>query len=91
MWFQEEKISFQLGSANLDFSFIIIRQAQIFGCACLKHKWDTLIIHSCSFPLSYGNLMGFWRITATHSVFSSQIEPGIFMPNSLLYTFLHTW
>ena len=29
-------VGFQLKSVNLEFSFIRVRQAQSFGCACLK-------------------------------------------------------
>ena len=29
---------FQLWSVNLVFAFIRVRQAQLFGCACLKRK-----------------------------------------------------
>ena len=32
----EEQVGFQLWSAYLVFSFVGVRQAQSFGCACLK-------------------------------------------------------
>ena len=35
----KRQIGFQLLSANLVFAFVGVRQAQIVGCAFLKHKW----------------------------------------------------
>ena len=46
---KKKKVSFQLRSANLDYPFIIVRQAQIFGRACLKHKLPEICF--CIFSL----------------------------------------
>ena len=34
----KRKVGFQFWNANLVFAFIGVRQAQTFGCACLKRK-----------------------------------------------------
>ena len=34
---RREKVDLQHCSGNLVFAFTVIRQAQIFSCACLKH------------------------------------------------------
>ena len=38
IWFREEKVVFQLCSANIVFALVGVRQAQICDCACLKRK-----------------------------------------------------
>ena len=39
IWLQEEKLGFQLMSANLVLAFIAVHPAKIFGWACSKRKW----------------------------------------------------
>ena len=45
---KKAKVVFQLWSANLIFAHIRVLQAQIFGHACLKRKWDNFVTHFLS-------------------------------------------